>query len=239
MTRGAASKETILIIEDDASIREGLELNLKMEGYRVFSAEASATGLELARQEAPDLILLDLMLPDGSGLELLRTLRREEREMQVLIITARGLESDKVQGLKLGADDYITKPFGLAELMARINSALRRDRLVREQADRSRTGFGHVEVDRARREVHVLGELTKLTRREYDLLLHLVDHPDRVFSREQLLHAVWGGDYEGTARTVDNFVSSLRNKLERDPAEPEHILTVHGVGYRFSFGSDS
>jgi DNA-binding response OmpR family regulator len=239
MTRASASGESILIIEDDASIREGLELNLRMEGYRVISAEDSATGLELARQEAPDLILLDLMLPDGSGLELLRMLRREEREMQVLILTARGLESDKVQGLKIGADDYITKPFGLAELLARINSALRRDRLVRERADRSRIVFGQVEVDRARREVQTKGQPVKLTRREYDLLLHLVDHPDRVFSRDQLLHAVWGGDYEGTARTVDNFISSLRNKLERDPAEPEHILTVHGVGYRFSFAASS
>jgi DNA-binding response OmpR family regulator len=226
--------ETILIVEDDASIREGLELNLKVEGYRVLSAEDAATGLELARSSSPELILLDLMLPDGSGLDLLRTLRREEHEMQVLILTARGLESDKVRGLQLGADDYVTKPFGLAELLARIDAALRRDRLARRRTAGARLAFGAVEVDRGAQEVTREGEPVKLTHREYELLVHLAEHPDRVFSREQLLQAVWGEDYQGTTRTVDNFISSLRNKLERDPSHPTHILTVHGAGYKFS-----
>jgi DNA-binding response OmpR family regulator len=223
-----ARGETILVIEDDTSIRGGLELNLRLEGYRVLSAAESARGLELALRGEPDLILLDLMLPDGSGLELLRRLRRERREMQVLILTARGLEADKVEGLSLGADDYITKPFGLKELLARIDAALRRDRLRRGPLR-----FGELAIDRAACEVRRDGEPLKLTRREYDLLLFLAEHPDRVHNRDQLLEAVWGPDYEGTARTVDNFISSLRGKLERDPTAPVHLLTVHGLGYRF------
>jgi DNA-binding response OmpR family regulator len=226
VTSGA--RETILVVEDDASIRTGLELNLRLEGYGVLTSEDAAAGLALARTGRPDLILLDLMLPDGSGLELLRTLRREGLEMQVLILTARGLEADKVQGLTLGADDYITKPFGLKELLARIGAALRRDR-----AKHPTIRFGEVEINRAACEVRRTGQPVKLTRREYELLLHLAEHPARVYSREQLLRAVWGPDYEGTARTVDNFVSSLRGKLERDPAQPDHLLTVHGLGYRF------
>jgi DNA-binding response OmpR family regulator len=224
----APRAETILVVEDDASIRSGLELNLRLEGYRVISAEDSAGGLALAREREPDLILLDLMLPDGSGLELLRRLRREEREMQVLILTARGLEADKVEGLGLGADDYITKPFGLKELLARIDAALRRDRQRRRLLR-----FGDVEIDRSACTVRRGAEDVKLTRRELELLLYLAEHPGRVYTRDQLLHAVWGPDYEGTARTVDNFISSLRGKLERDPAAPDHLLTVHGLGYRF------
>ncbi len=224
----AARGETILVVEDDAAIRTGLELNLRLEGYRVLSAAESARGLALAREESPDLILLDLMLPDGSGLELLRRLRREQREMQVLILTARALESDKVEGLSLGADDYITKPFGLKELLARIEAALRRERLRR-----SVLRFGELELDRRACAVLRAGEPVKLTRREYELLRYLAEHPDRVYSRDQLLAAVWGPEYDGTARTVDNFISSLRGKLERDPAAPVHLHTVHGLGYRF------
>jgi DNA-binding response OmpR family regulator len=153
--------------------------------------------------------------------------------VQVLVLTALGLESDKVRGLSLGADDYITKPFSLAELLARIDAALRRKRRQQKQAVQASLAFGHVRVNRVRREVQIGDQQVKLTRREYDLLLHLADHPDRVYTREQLLDAVWGEDYQGTARTVDNFISALRTKLEEDPASPAHFLTVHGVGYRF------
>jgi DNA-binding response OmpR family regulator len=227
-------RETILVIEDDDSIREGLLLNLRVEGYRVLSAADASGGLELARESTPDLILLDLMLPDGSGLDLLSTLRREEHEMQVLILTARGLDSDKVRGLKLGADDYITKPFAIAELLARIDSSLRRERTRRQRSARDRITFGVVSIDRASRTVLLRGEPQRLTSREYELLLHLALHPDRVYSREQLLAAVWGDDYQGTTRTVDNFISNLRTKLELDPSRPAHIRTVHGVGYKFT-----
>jgi DNA-binding response OmpR family regulator len=226
------SKETILIVEDDPAILEGLELNLRIEGYRTLSAGDTAGGLALLREERPDLLILDLMLPDGSGLDLLKTIRRDEdlSEMRVLILTALGLESDKVKGLRLGADDYLTKPFGLSELLARIDAALRRIRSKRKAPVR----FGQVKLDPTRREVCCAGQVVKLTRREYDLLHHLVQHPDRVFSREQLLTAVWGPEYSGTTRTVDNFVRSLRAKLEPDPAHPRHIITVHGLGYKLT-----
>jgi len=226
------SRETILVVEDDPSILEGLELNLRLEGYRVLCAGDAGTGLSLARERAPDLVLLDLMLPDGSGLDLLRTLRRDPDldRTRVLIVSALGLEGDKVRGLRLGADDYITKPFGLAELLARIDAALRRERSERQSAVR----FGEVEIDAVGMEVRRDGDLVKLTPREYELLIFLARRPDRVFSREQLLQSVWGPDYDGTARTVDNFISSLRAKLEPDPARPRHLVTVHGVGYRMS-----
>jgi DNA-binding response OmpR family regulator len=228
----SSGKETILIVEDDPSICEGLELNLRIEGYRTLSAGDAAGGLALLREERPDLLILDLMLPDGSGLDLLKTIRRDEDlvEMRVLILTALGLESDKVKGLRLGADDYLTKPFGLAELLARIDAALRRTRIERQAVAR----FGRVELDPTRREVRCAGQEVKLTRREYELLLYLVQHSDRVFSREQLLAAVWGPEYSGTTRTVDNFVRSLRAKLEPDPARPRHIITVHGLGYKLT-----
>lgn len=223
----AAERETILIIEDDDAIREGLLLNLRVEGYQVLSAADARRGLELARESGPDLILLDLMLPDGSGLDLLKKLRSEDREMHVLILTARGMEEDKVRGLNLGADDYITKPFSLGELLARINAALRRTR-----GSPGRRAFGEIVLDLATREVQRGGEPVKLTRREFELLGFLVEHPDRVYSRDQLLEMVWGIEYQGTARTVDNFISSLRSKLEDNPGRPRHITTVHGVGYR-------
>jgi two-component system alkaline phosphatase synthesis response regulator PhoP len=226
------TKERIVIVEDDASIREGLELNLRLEGYSVRSAAGSAEALTLLEDGAPDLLLLDLMLPDGSGLDLLRRIRQDPAlcEIQVLILSALGLESDKVRGLRLGADDYVTKPFGLAELLARIDASLRRRRVVEQAVIR----FGEVTIDPVRREVTRGGETLRLTPREHDLLLHLARHMDRVFSREQLLQRVWGDDYEGTARTVDNFVRSLRAKLEPDPSTPRHLLTVHGLGYKLT-----
>ncbi len=222
-------KETILIVEDDVSIRTGLELNLRAEGYKVYSASDVASGRKLALRWTPDLIVLDLMLPDGSGLDVLRALRRQGLEMQVLILSAMGLESDKVRGLKLGADDYMTKPFGLSELLARIDAALRR---TRRQNAGTALGFGPVEIHRATREVSRAGDPIKLTSKEFDLLLYMAERPDRVFSRHHLLQLFWGQSYRGTTRTVDNFICNLRGKLEQDPAKPQHLLTVHGVGYR-------
>ena len=222
-------KETILVVEDDVSIRTGLELNLRAEGYKVYSASDVASGRKLALRWTPDLIVLDLMLPDGSGLDVLRELRRQELEMQVLILSAMGQEANKVRGLKLGADDYMTKPFGLSELLARIDSALRR---TRRQKAGAALGFANVEIHRATREVSREGSPIKLTSKEYDLLVYMAERPDRVFSRQHLLQLFWGQSYHGTTRTVDNFICNLRGKLEPDPASPRHLLTVHGVGYR-------
>jgi DNA-binding response OmpR family regulator len=224
-------RETILIVEDDPAILSGLELNLRGEGYHVLVAAECATALRLARERAPDLILLDLMLPDGSGLDVLKTLRREEREMQVVILTARGLENDRVRGLRLGADDYITKPFSLSELLARVEAALRRPRVLVQTGRAATVSFGDVTIDRVRREVHKGRGVVRVTPREFQLLLFLAEHPDRVYTREQLVRAVWGDDYEGTARTVDNFVSTLRGKLEDDPSQPRYLRTVRGAGY--------
>ena len=222
-------KETILVVEDDVSIRTGLELNLRAEGYKVYSASDVASGRKLAQRWTPDLIVLDLMLPDGSGLDVLRELRRQGLEMQVVILSAMGQAGDKVRGLRLGADDYITKPFGLSELLARVDASLRR---TRQQKAGIALGFGQVEIHRATREVSRGGHPIKLTSKEYDLVLYMAERPDRVFSRQHLLQLFWGQSYRGTTRTVDNFICNLRGKLEQDPARPRHLLTVHGVGYR-------
>ena len=225
--------ETILIIEDDASLAQGLAHNLRYEGYKVLVATDGATGLRMACDGGPDLVVLDLMLPGINGLEILRALRTEGLEMQIIILSARGREQDKVAGLKLGADDYVAKPFGLSELLARIDAAMRRPREVRKRRIAQPILFADVVVDLSTREARRGDEPVHLTARELDLVALLASHPRRPFTREQLLRQVWGYAYDGTERTVDNFMRSLRRKLEKDPARPKHFTTVHGVGYRF------
>lgn len=227
--------ERILVIEDDPSILRGLQLNLGMEGYAVRSATDGETGLMLARTERFDLVLVDLMLPRLSGLEIIRELRRDDPDLPVLILSAKGQESDKVAGLQLGADDYMVKPFSLKELLARIGALLRRRRVRGETgAPRSVRKAGLVELDLAARRATVAGRALELTTREFDLLAFFVEHPDRVYSREQLMEAVWGSRYFGTARTVDNFVARLRAHIGDDAEAPRHLETVRGVGYRFN-----
>jgi len=224
----ASERETVLVVEDDRALMVGLDLNLSAEGYRVLTAVDGARGLELATEERPDLIVLDLLLPKLDGHELLTELRRRGFEMPVIILSARGEERDKVKGLMLGADDYVTKPFGLAELVARIEVALRRQRRRRSAGDWVR--FGAIAIERTSRRVWRGEDAIVLTAREYDLLDFFVRHAGRAHSRERLLETVWGMDYEGTVRTVDNFVRSLRVKIESDPSAPRHLQTVHGVG---------
>ncbi len=226
--------EKILIVEDDLSLAKGLAHNLRYEGYEVLVALNGEQGLELAMSQRPDLIVLDLMLPDFSGLEVLQALRRAAMEAQVLILSARGLEEDKVQGLRMGADDYIAKPFALRELLARVEAALRRPRQARLAQIEQVLRFADVEVYLKQRRIIRQGRDVRLTPKEFELLVFLLRHPGRVFEREQLLAQVWGYDYEGTARTVDNFVRSLRAKLEPCPGQPTYFETVHGVGYRFN-----
>jgi DNA-binding response OmpR family regulator len=227
--------ERILIIEDDPSILRGLQLNLGMEGYAVRSAADGETGLQLARTERFDRLVVDLMLPRLSGLEIIRELRRDDADLPVLILSAKGHESDKVAGLQLGADDYMVKPFSLKELLARIDALLRRRR-ARGETGPSRTvkKAGAVGLDREARRAGVAGRALELTAKEFDLLAYFVAHPDRVFSREQLMEAVWGSRYFGTARTVDNFVARLRAHIGDDAEHPVHLETVRGVGYRFN-----
>jgi DNA-binding response OmpR family regulator len=227
--------ERILIIEDDPSILRGLQLNLGMEGYLVRSAADGAAGLAMARSEKPDLVVVDVMLPKLGGLEVVREIRAQDPDLPVLILSAKGQETDKVAGLQLGADDYMVKPFGLKELLARIDALLRRRRSRGETGPtRAVRRAGDVELDLETRKARVAGRELELTSREFDLLAFFVTHPDRVHSREQLMEAVWGSRYFGTARTVDNFVARLRAHIGDDAEQPRHLETVRGIGYRFN-----
>ena len=227
----AVGAKTVLVVEDDESIALGLEMNLSSEGYRVLTAPDGEQGLSLARTSEIDLIILDVMLPRLNGFELLRTLRGERRHMPIIMLSARGAEMDKVMGLELGAEDYITKPFSLAEMLARVKAVLRRDAIARGGASALRAGT--LQIDTATREVHRGGALVELTATEFDVLHCLVEAAGRVLSREQIQAKVWGPAHHGTPRTIDNFILQLRAKLEESPTAPQHIMTVRGVGYRF------
>jgi two-component system alkaline phosphatase synthesis response regulator PhoP len=222
--------ERILLIEDDPSIVAGLELNLSLEGYEVVSTADGESGLRLAEESAPDLILLDIMLPGLNGLEVLRRLRRQDPDVPVLVLTARGEEADKILGFQEGADDYISKPFSLSELRARVNAFLRRKRL--QAASPPVQQFGDVQVDLDGHRVTRAGHEVPMTAREFGVLAYFLCHPARVITRETLLHAVWKIEYL-SQRTIDNFIARLRSKLEPDPDRPCFFLTVRGVGYRF------
>ena len=224
--------ETILLVEDDPSILRGLQMNLSLEGFRIIAARDGEEGLRFARQHKPDLIVLDVMLPKRSGTDVIRELRADDPDTPILVLSAKDQEADKVLALSLGADDYLAKPFGVAELIARIRAALRRRRRRGEGA--GKLSFGTVTVDVEARRITVDGKEVEATAREFDLLRFFIDHPGVAFSREQLMQQVWGPDHFGTVRTVDNFVARLRAKVETDADDPKHIETVRGVGYRFN-----
>ena len=221
-------KRKVLVVEDDLSILTGVSMNLRKEGFDILQAQDGAQGLELAVNEQPDLVVLDIMLPALNGYEVLKELRRRGRQTPVLVLSARGRESDKVLGLDLGADDYVVKPFGLAELLARVKALMRRF-YGKSEAVR----FDDVEVDLSAKAVTRAGKPVDFTAQEYRLLERLVTSPGRTFTRDELLAAAWGYDYQGTARTVDNFIRQLRLKLERNPEAPSRFITVRGLGYRF------
>jgi DNA-binding response OmpR family regulator len=224
-------KKRILVVEDDESITLGLRMNLEAEGYDVIVATDGELGLAMARAPEVSLVVLDIMLPKVNGLEILRQLRGEGCKTPIVLLSARGAELDKVMGLELGAEDYITKPFSLAELLARVKAQLRRDAIARP--GNRVVNAGRLVIDIGAREVRRAGETVPLTATEFDLLLCLVEEAGRVLSREQILKRVWGPGHHGTPRTIDNFMLQLRAKLEDDPAEPAHLVTVRGVGYRF------
>jgi len=221
---------TVLVVEDDRALREGLVTNFQLRGCRALAAADGEQGLRLALAERPDAVVLDLMLPGLDGFEVLAELRRRELDVPVLVLSARGRVDDKLTGFRLGADDYVTKPFQLAELIARVERLLRRRR--RERAGEGTIAFGAVEIDPAARTVRRAGREVPLLAKEFDLLLLLARHPGRPFGREAILERVWGYDFAGTARTVDNYVSALRRKLEENPARPRHLRTVRQVGYK-------
>jgi DNA-binding response OmpR family regulator len=222
----------ILVVEDDESITLGLEMNLEAEGYEVSVAVDGDDGLNRALGGNFDLVILDVMLPRRNGFEVVRTLRSRGETVPVIMLSARGEETDKVMGLELGAEDYITKPFGLAELLARVRAVLRRDGIVRKRGEQVMRA-GHLEVNPRTREVHKDGALVELTATEFDVLWCLIDAADQALAREEILERVWGPDHHVTLRTIDNFVLQLRAKLEVDPTDPKHLVTVRGVGYRF------
>jgi two-component system, OmpR family, alkaline phosphatase synthesis response regulator PhoP len=220
----------LLVIEDNPDLAFGLRNNFEIEGYEVEVAEDGLVGLERARRWEPDLILLDLMLPGMDGYRVLRTLRADGNETPVLILTARGEEADKVMGFRHGADDYVTKPFGVLELIARVEALLRRAR--RAELDPVAERFGEITIERACRLVLKEGETVNLAPLEFDLLLALYDRRGAVATRHELLREVWGHQAAVVSRTVDTHILELRKKLERDPARPRHILTVRKTGYR-------
>jgi two-component system, OmpR family, alkaline phosphatase synthesis response regulator PhoP len=228
----ATPSATILLVEDDPSITVGLRINLEAEGYKVIIADNGDAGLAAARKEGIDLLLLDLMLPGLNGFEILRQLRREGHTMPIIVLSARSSEIDKVMGLELGAEDYVTKPFGLAELLARVRAALRR--ATKPRPPESSFRLGDIEIDEGRREVRRGGALVELTATEFDVLMALVQAKGRVLSREQILEKIYGPGHHGTARTIDNFLMQLRSKLEADPQAPKYLVTVRGVGYRIA-----
>ncbi|MGC8837315.1 MAG: response regulator [Anaerolineae bacterium] len=233
--------EKVLIVEDEPALLEALAYNLGRQGYEVLTAADGLTALKVAREHRPDLVILDVMLPGLDGFEVCRILRRE-MNMPILMLTARADEIDRVVGLELGADDYLTKPFSMRELLARVKALLRRVRLTREERTSSQEvgesedevlTFGDLVISLGRREVRRGGELLHLRPREYDLLLFLARHRGQTLSRDHILEQVWGWDYGGGTRTVDVHVRWLREKIEPDPAHPTRIVTVRGMGYRF------
>jgi DNA-binding response OmpR family regulator len=223
----------VLVVEDDPSITLGLSMNLKGEGYEVLTAEDGEQGLAAARSERPDLVILDVMLPKMNGLQVLQTIRDEGLLMPIIVLSARTGEMDKVAGLELGAEDYVAKPFSLAELLARVRAALRRGPRAAAPAPRSLYIFGDIRVDMQARTASRNGEPVEMTATEFDVLLCLIEARGVALTREQIFARVWGPNHHGTPRTIDNFVQQLRSKLERDPQKPRHVQTVRGIGYRF------
>jgi two-component system OmpR family response regulator len=228
----------VLIVEDDRTLLDVLQYNLAKEGYDVLMATDGAKGLETARSGKPDLVILDVMLPKMDGYEVCRILRKETT-VPIMMLTAKTEETDRVVGLEVGADDYVTKPFSMRELMARVRAMLRRTEMMKKESASgviaSPTCFkiGDLEIDTARHRVSRGGVAVELSRMEFALLEFLARNQGQVFSRDHLLEKVWGYDFSGDTRTVDVHMSWLRHKIESDPAHPEHLVTVRGVGYKF------
>jgi two-component system, OmpR family, response regulator RegX3 len=223
----------LLLVEDEPSIAEGLTITLEAEGFQVQWVRDGSDAVATWERIRPDLVLLDLMLPGMSGTEICRTIRGRS-DVPIIMLTARDQEVDRVVGLELGADDYVTKPFSTRELVARIRAILRRAPIVDVMDADAPVEASDVRVDRARHEVQVDGEAVELPPKEFELLAYLVEHAGRVLTRDQLIDAIWGSDYVGDTKTLDVHIRRLRTRVEVDPHAPERIQTVRGVGYRFA-----
>jgi DNA-binding response OmpR family regulator len=221
----------ILVVEDEPNMVAGLRDNFEFEGYQVITARDGVEGLQRALDESPDLVVLDVMMPRMSGLEVCKQLRAKRGSIPIIMLTARGQEVDKVVGLELGADDYVTKPFSIRELLARVKAVLRRTAVVPK--DQDRRSFGEVDVDLRKCRVLKSGKVIDISSKEFELLKYFIVHSGETLSRDQLLEDVWGYDNYPTTRTVDTHLVRLRHKLEPNPDQPQYFLTVHGTGYRF------
>ncbi len=231
------SDHKILVVEDDRILREALRYNLVAAGYEVVVASDGGEGLVSARQSSPDVVVLDLMLPSLSGMEVCKALRRDGSILPIIMLTARDSEIDRIGGLESGADDYVTKPFSMRELIARVTAQIRRMQMIKsisQNATDEILDLGELIINRASRDVILNGKSVDLRPREFDLLTHMAANPGRVYTRDQLLHDVWGFEYIGDTRTVDVHVRWLRLKIEEDPARPKILGTVRGVGYRIN-----
>ena len=222
----------ILIVDDEPAMREGLTDNLIFEGYTVENAANGSLALEKLQDNKYDLVVLDVMMPEMSGFDVCKKLRQQNNDVPVILLTAKGEEIDRVLGLELGADDYITKPFSLRELIARIKAILRRSSVASTSESSKMESIGRMEVDFDRFEAKVDGEKVKLSHREFEVLHFLRNHKQQIVSRDDLLKNIWGYDEFPTTRTIDNFILRLRQKIEVNPNEPKIILTVHGMGYK-------
>jgi DNA-binding response OmpR family regulator len=229
--QGIGSMTKILIVEDEPHMVAGLRDNFEFEGYEVVTAGDGVAGLERALKESPDLVILDVMMPRMSGLDVCKQLKAKRPSTPIIMLTARGQEVDKVVGLELGADDYVTKPFSIRELLARVKAVLRRVQTVPKEQSSFR--FGEVEVDVRKCQVSRAGKVLDFSAKEFELLKYFLGHPGETLSRDRLLEDVWGYEHFPTTRTVDAHIVRLRQKVEPKPEEPRFILTVHGTGYKF------
>jgi len=230
-TAETSATAKILIVEDEPNMVAGLRDNFEFEGYTVITARDGVEGLQRALDESPDLVVLDVMMPRMSGLEVCKQLRAKRGSIPIIMLTARGQEVDKVVGLELGADDYVTKPFSIRELLARVKAVLRRTATLPKDLDRH--SFADVEVDLKRCRVLKSGKVIEVSSKEFELLKYFICHSGEILSRDRLLEEVWGYENYPTTRTVDTHLVRLRQKLEPDPEQPQYFLTVHGTGYRF------
>ena len=228
------NRKVILIVEDDPNIRLGLEDNLNLEGYQVLSAPDGVNGLKSAMENEIDLLILDIMLPGMNGFEICRKIKTEKPELPVIMLTARGSEMDKVAGLDIGADDYITKPFSIPELLARIRAAFRR--IKKDPQPLTSFSYDQVFLDFKNFQAFFKEVEVSLTNKEFEIMAYFINHENQVIHRHDLLNEVWGYEAMPTTRTVDNFILNLRKKLEENPSKPKHIISVRSIGYKFVSG---
>jgi len=225
------NEKVVLVVEDDSSILQGIRSNLTFEGYGVLTARDGEKGWEIYQKKSPDLVILDIMMPKINGFELCKMIKRTNESQAILFLSAKSEEVDKIMGLDLGADDYMIKPFSIRELVARVRAIMRRS--SEDSSDVFTYAFDDVDIDFVGRVVRKSNKVLDLTTLEFNLLAYLINNAGRALPRDELLNKVWGYDYFGTARTIDNFITKLRGKLEADPQKPKRIVSLRGLGYKF------